>query len=747
MKPGNILLKPDGAIKVLDFGLAKMGGPASAASAGMSPDNSPTLTLAATQMGVILGTAAYMAPEQAKGKEVDKRADIWAFGVVLYELSTGRRPFHGDDMSDVLASVLKEQPSYEPLPRELRRLVGKCLEKDPAKRLRDIGDAWDLLDDATPVVQQVAIPAKRSVVPWIAAGVMGVAALGAGYVAWQHSTEAAPQVVKLEFSPPAGGWFAVGSGTPAISPDGRKVAFRSQVSGKAMLWVRDLDSLNARMLPGTDNPGAPFWAPDSRQLGFAAGDRLMRIDVTGGPATTITAMPSPSRGGTWNRDGVIVFARSGNGLFRVSAAGGAAVPLLELDASRGEIEQRSPHFLPDGRHFLYTSRYDDASRSAVHVGDLQSNDNREVLQSEIGAVYVAPQEWAGKLGHLLFVRDGTLMAQPFDTDQLKTVGDAVPIAENVDIVSGNYGYFSASQNGALVYTIGGVGSQQQVTWYDHSGKVVGTVGKPMDVEVVRLSHDGKRVAVDRRDAVGSKRDIWLLDLVRGTEQRLTFMADNRFPVWSPDDTRVAFLRSDSSTGKALFKAADGSGGEEELADAGRRPTDWTTEGVVFDTANTTTKTAADLWLRRVPVTSDGAPALLRQTEFGESRGRVSPDGHWLAYVSNESKRNEIVVTSFPSMKGRWQVSVDGGRLPVWSRNGRELFFASVDNSKMMAVDIQPGSQFQAGVPKALFNVRLGPISPDYDVDNQGRFLIATPVDQTAGVPMTVVLNWPALLKK
>ncbi len=512
LKPGNIMLKPDGSIKVLDFGLAKIAAPA---RTDVPVDESPTLTMGMTEVGMILGTAAYMAPEQAKGKEVDKRADIWAFGVVLYELVTGSRPFHGTDMSEILASVIKEQPSYEPVPYELRRLLKKCLEKDPAKRLRDIGDVWELLESAPAPVAAIAPVVKRQFAwPWMAATALAVAGLAT--LASTHYREEPPRLTKLQFLPPEKGTIIQANGPPAVSPDGRRVAFRAVAEGKAMLWVRDLDSLVTRVLPGTENGISPFWAPDSRNLGFFATNKLMKIDVTGGPAITITNVPG-IRGGTWNRDDVILFAPNAGAVMRVPAAGGTATPATELDASRKEISHRLPWFLPDGRHYLYTGVSSNPEQTAILVGDLESpKEHKLVVQAASNGQYVWP-------GYLLFVRDHTLMAQPFDASKLATTGDARPIAEQVD-VNGTYAYFAASQTGVLAYTSGGLGAGAvQISWHDRSGKVVGTVGKPVDVNNPRLSPDGKMVATDRLDAGSNTRDIWLHDLARGTEQRLTLL--------------------------------------------------------------------------------------------------------------------------------------------------------------------------------------------------------------------------------
>jgi eukaryotic-like serine/threonine-protein kinase len=741
LKPANIKVKSDGLVKVLDFGLAKMGGTSAAQS-----EESPTLSMAATQAGVILGTAAYMAPEQARGKPVDQRADIWAFGVVFHELLSGRKLFQGDDLTETLASVVKEKPDLSTVPPRVRRLLEACLQKDPKQRLQAIGDMRLLLQDdaAEGALQPVA--RSQNKLPWAIAVALAIAAGALGYLALRHSREEAPRLAKLYFAPPEKGSINETNGPAvAVSPDGRRVVFKAAVDGKNSLWVRDLDSLSLRMLAGTDNANLPFWSPDSRWIGFFAQGNLMKIDVAGGPTITICSADS-GRGGTWNENDVIVFAPKNTGaLFRVSAAGGTAAPLTELDTTRKEDAQRFPWFLPDGRHFLYLSRSGDADKTAVLIGDLESKDRKEIVKVASNAVYIST-------GYLLFARDRTLMAQSFDAAKLQTTGDPVPVAEQVDYRNGGfaYSYFSASQNGVLAYASGGYGGNLQITWFDRTGKSAGAVGKPVDVQWASLSPDGKFVVTDRASNAGSgDRDIWLYDLARGTEQRITFAGNNTFPIWSPDGARIAFLATREGSGKLLAKAANGTGTEETLEAATKAPMDWSRDGryLTSATLNGNPKTGNDIWMLPMKDSpGDRKPTPVFQTDFQESYNKISPDGRWLAYQSDESKRAEIYVVGFPGLNGKWQVSVDGGRIPVWSRDGKELYFLGANN-KLMAVEIKPGAQFQAGVPKPLFDVQLGPSSPNFDVSADGRFLIATPIEQAAAVPMTVVLNWQAGLKK
>jgi len=430
LKPANVKIKPDGSVKVLDFGLAKAGETQEVTA------DSPTM-MPGTQMGMILGTAGYMSPEQARGKEVDKRADIWAFGVVLYEMVTGNRLFEGETVSDTLAAVLKEAPDLtlaiaKLAPEKVRRLLRACLQKDPKQRLQAIGD-WKLLlaEDAPASSAAQPVP-RRSTTAWIVAAVFAVVALGLGVVAWRYYA-AEPQVLRVTLQTPEKAQFGSYADIPMISPDGRRVAFAVQVDGKTGLWLRDLDALTARLLPGTDGAYLPFWSPDSRWVAFFAGGKLKKIDVTGGPALTLCDVDG--RGGTWNKDDVIVYGVNPGGLFRVSAAGGAPTPLTAPDTAASELNHRAPWFLPDGRHFLYTARSGEAEKSRIYVDSIDdakpgSKTRREVLAAASNVVYVPRMR--GSQGYLLFVRENTLMAQPFDAAKARTTGDAVPVAEQVD---------------------------------------------------------------------------------------------------------------------------------------------------------------------------------------------------------------------------------------------------------------------------------------------------------------------------
>jgi len=545
--------------------------------------------------------------------------------------------------------------------------------------------------------------------------------------------------------------FPSGVYIPMISPDGRRVAFAAMIDGKTGLWLRDLDGLSARLLPGTDGASYPFWSPDSRWVAFFADGKLKKIDVNGGPALTLCDVPQGGRSGTWNKEDLIVYGLNGGGLFRVAAAGGIPKPLSELDLAATEVIHRFPSFLPDGRHFLYTARSNDPQKTRIYVDSIDakpgSKTRREVLAAASNVVYVP--RLRGSQGYLLFMRESTLMAQPFDGANARTTGDAVPVAEQVDYFQNvAQGQFSVSQNGILVYTSGASGGGiVQLTWLDRTGKPSGTVGSPGNIGWASLSPNGSTVAADRKDATGQY-DIWLHDLARGTASRFTFGPNNNTnPVWSPDGSRITFYSTGiaGAAGVPLQKAASGVGKEESLDNDLRIHvvTDWSRDGRYLIERVNDPKTGRDIWV--IPTFGDRKPFPYINTEFQEINAKLSSNDQFLAYVSDESNRNEVYVQTFPEHGGKWQVSTGGGNYPVWSWDGRELYFISAD-LKMMAVEVKgDGAKFEAGVPKALFDVRQ---SAQFDVSKDGRFLIHVPVDQAAtNVPLTVVVNWQAALKK
>jgi serine/threonine protein kinase len=765
LKPGNILVGKSG-VKILDFGLAKM-------ESAAKPDEA-TVTMPLTAVGTMVGTPQYMAPEQFEGKEADARSDIYAFGLVLYEMLSGKRPFTGATQASLIASILKDQPpplrELEPLVSPpLERVVRTCLEKDPDKRwqsARDVQRALELIS----VGQGQALPESQGMAlrhndqnqdkdkSWLWPAISAALAIALGVTTWMlWPKPAAPaRSVRFQLKLPDNVNF---SQFVSLSPDGHKVVFNA-TGDQGGLWIHDLETLEWQRLAGTEGSQSPFWSPDSRFLGFGIRNELKKIEVGGGPVQTLCSSKEPVGTGAWNRDGVIVFGtRFGSGpLHRVSSAGGVATDLTVVDSARGEVIHALPTFLPDGKHFLYL-RMGLPGITGVYAGSLDAKPAEQseqlILASGLGAPYVA--------GNLFFMRDGTLMAQPFDDVKLQLRGEPVPIAEHV-ATTGLTGTFSVSPSGILAYRAGAAPvARFQPTWFDRQGKVLGTVGeRGPDLGFV-LSPDGMSATV--RDAAPTQRgDIWRLDFTRGVRTRLTFrQSAGSTAVWSPEGSRIIFA-SGTNFDTLYEKASSGAGDEKELLKKPGQveyPTSWSRDGrfLLYET-ELTPKTGTDMWV--LPLEGDRKPVLMLGTEFNEGAGTFSPDMRWISYVSVESGRAEIYVRPFlagsngasgpsgPSLgEGKWQVSKDGGSGPPrWRADGKELIFSAL-NGSMMSVDVSAnGSAFQPGVPKQLFAAPEGH-GGDWDVTSDGkRFLMGiAPMQKVVDEPITVVLNWQAALKK
>jgi eukaryotic-like serine/threonine-protein kinase len=762
LKPGNIMVTKSGT-KLLDFGLAKL----KQEAAPSTPDSQlPTLKSAITGEGTILGTLQYMAPEQVEAKEVDSRTDIFAFGAVVYEMATGERAFQGKTSASVMAKILEAEPpsmaSLQPMtPPAFDRVVKKCLAKEPEKRWQAASDVCDELKWIAESGSQTGVPAPVAPtsksplgdarLAWFIAAVLFLAVLVFGSFAYFKRPPEQARAVRFTLFPPdkwswAGtGAVTTGASAPiAISPDGQGVAFVAlSAEGKALLWVRSLDTPTAQELPETEGASGPFWSPDSRSLGFFAGRKLKKIDVSGGPPITLCDAPD-NRGGTWNRDGVIVFAPTNtSALQKVSASGGMPTPATVL--AEGELGHIRPSFLPDGRHILYSTIAPRPGLGGpIYLGSLDSAERKVLLNAtSANAVYTQ--------GYLLFLRETTLIAQPFDARRLVLTGDSFPIAERIrtSVSTQPYGYFSASENGALAYQTGAETANSQLLWFDRTGKQIGPLGDPAAYRSVEFSPDGKRVSVSILDEAGKGEDIWLYDVARGLRTRFTFGPANAFAVWSPDGNRIVFASRRKGTFDMYQKNSNGAGSEETLLEDNldKYPDSWSPDGkfVLYESLGSSRSNE----LLVLPLTGDRKPFPLLQTQFGEANGQISPDGRWVAYRSNESGRNEIYVAPFPGPGGKWQISTAGGYFPRWRHDGSEIFYLTPDNRLMVASVNGKGPGIEVGAVKPLFPTRIvfaGGYQYDVSADGQ-RFLIDTAPEQATSSPITVVLNWTAGLKK
>jgi serine/threonine protein kinase/Tol biopolymer transport system component len=743
LKPANIKITREGKVKVLDFGLAKAVTPELAAG---NPASSSTLTMRATMAGTIMGTAAYMSPEQARGHNVDRRADIWAFGVIIYEMLTGRTLFEAPTVSDTLAAVLTRDPDVHAVPPRFRRMLRLCLARDVRLRLSHISAARVLIEEEP---APATVP-RRAWLPWTAVALLTCLSLALG-AAWFFRSAQQTPVVKFSLPPPARGSFA--SDPPVLSPDGRGLLFTATVNGTKQLWVRALDEAEPRLLAGTDDASLPFWAPDSRFAGFFALGKLKKIDVAGGPPQTICEAGAP-RGASWSRNNVILFTPNASApLIRVPAAGGSPSPAADLDTKDGEVSHRQPWFLPDGRHYLFLIRNTDPEKTGVYVGDLESKQRHRVLSGLTNAIYVPP-------GFLLFVREGILMAQPFDAGRFQTTGDAVPVADRVEFdLYYSLGLFSASQTGMLAYFTGA--AERQLTWLDRAGKPLGTVGQPGSTFTATISPDGGTIAYDRLDPKTGSYYIWLHDVAYTTDTRIS--SSGVYPIWSPDGSHILFTSGRFTTGlRSYQKPATVTGEEEPLLDTAvpMYVQDWSRDGRYMVFTAFDGKTGTDIWGLSVPAGSAAysdpgrKPFPFLQTVFREESPRLSPDGRWLAYTSDQSNTMQIYVDSFPDKRGAVQMSTSGGTLPLWSRDGNELFYRAADGM-WMGVDVKGGAKFEHGLPKPLFPVPdIMPRSPAtrgasrFDISRDGkRFLIPQPMAQSENQRLTVVTNWLAGVKK
>jgi serine/threonine protein kinase/dipeptidyl aminopeptidase/acylaminoacyl peptidase len=762
LKPANVKVSRDDAVKILDFGLAK-----AVAGEAIETDisTSPTLTHMATQAGFILGTAAYMSPEQAKGKPVDRRADIWAFGCVLYEMLTARMAFSGETVTDTLAAIVMKDPDWSQLPgvtpARVRVLLQRCLQKDSKQRLRDIGDARISLDEAisgaplesrTPSELGLTRTGRRQTILWSIACL--AVAVTVGLAAWylKPVTEGLPlsanaRVMRLSINPPEGGSFFFGDnlGGVSVSPDGKTAAFVATANGETALWVRPLDSADARMIRGTRGAFYPFWSPDSKSIGFFATNRLESVDLSGGIPFTICNI-NDGRGGAWTGDGHIIFGAVSTGLFRVSASGGTPSPLTTVDSAHGEQDYRWPQVLPDGK-LLFWVRSVQPEVTGIYAASLTRPSERvHLVTTDTGALYAPGND---DRDYLIWQREGQLGAQEFDPRTLKMIGEFRTISDQVGM-NETIGQMVAgvSGNGLLLYS--GANTIGQLTWFDRSGKRLGIVGDPGQDEVFSLSPDGRRIAVSRDKTGGT--DLWLLEAERGVASRFTARPGNSiWPVWSPDGRTIIFRQ-----GLNLFrKDVAGTVDEERLTESPnlQDPTDWSRDGRSLLFFEAAPNTGFDLWV--LPVTPDGKPQgkprVYLRTQFNEQYGRFSPEANprLVAYQSDESGQTEVYIDAFPEPQNKLRISTNGGRYPEWNPNGRELFYVSAD-LKLMVVNVNKnGNSIATSTPRELFTLSVFENGLDqYGVATDGQsFLVFALPERHASEPLTLVSNWPALFKE
>jgi Tol biopolymer transport system component len=752
LKPANVKITPDGKVKVLDFGLAKAWAGDREERSSSDLSHSPTLAHTGTQAGVILGTAAYMSPEQARGKKVDRRADVWALGVVLYEMLTGRKLFEGETVTDIIAAVVTREPDWTALPEEtpgrVRRLLLRCLRKDPRKRLPDAGTARLELTELLAGEPDVEVeetrpePDTRRATAWglgLAAATL-VAGVALGILLARPTPD--DRVYSFEVDPPAGTTFYLHSERPGVvrvSPDGRMLAFTAEADGQFQLYVRPLDTTVARALPGTEGAQYHFWSPDSRYLGFFAHGKIRKVQVAGGGGPPVALCDAPEvKGASWGSQGVIVFAPNFNSsIHRVSESGSEATAVTQLNSERKDDSHRHPRFLPDGRHFLYLSRGSGGSgNNAVVVASIDGGEERVLLNSPTAAEYAS--------GHLLFVRELTLMARPFDAERLEFTGEAFPLAEDIRLVAPAtaLSVFSASQTGVLAYMHGGFSFGLRLAWRDRDGKELGVLGDEAAYWDVRLSPAGDMALTT---VGGASADVWIYEIARNLRTRLTFTEGDEWAgAWSPDGKTVYFSSSRGSIYDLYRKAVGGAAPEELLyeSDNVKLPTSVSSDGRFLAFAQQTQDTSWDIWI--LPLDGESPPYPFLEQPFDEAVGVFSPDGRWIAYHSNESGRSEVYVRPFPGPGRQWQVSTDGGLWAHWRDDGNEIYYQATSGQVMAAPVERRGDGLAFGAPSSIFeldpqesNFRFSPTA-----DGE-RFLAIERVGTQAPQAHTIVVNWTA----
>jgi serine/threonine protein kinase len=747
LKPANVMITEGDKVKILDFGLAKA---LSDETQSINSSQSPTLTEAMTRPGVILGTAAYMSPEQAKGKAVDKRADIWAFGCILFECLTGKRAFEGETVTETLAAILRGEPDWQALPAatppHLCYVLRRCLEKDASRQFHDAADVRIELEEALAAPSELQSAAARPssrwslsrVVPWT------LVALLAGTVAFliqqQMRNGALTPKKPIRFSIALPKDLRL-SGSPALSPDGSRLAFVAQKGNTSQLYIRSLEQSEAFLLPGSEGvQGVPFFSPDGKWIAFVANREMKRVSLEGGSPQLFCQASFP--GGAWGSDGTIIYTPTySSGLWRIPSSGGAPEKLTEPDPSRGELGHWWPQLLSDGETVLFTDYSFPFERCCIAAYSLRTHRQKVLVEGAMFGRYLPT-------GHIVYARSDTLLAAPFDPKRTEVTGPPVPVLDDlaVDFPSGSASA-SISEEGTLAYIRASrVSGSSSLVRLDRRGNIKPITDIQRNYSTPKISPDGRRIAVTVSES-GRAPDIWTYDLERGTSTRVTFgAATEDTPIWTRDGGRLIF-QSEKPQFDLHWKAADGTGPEEPLLTSpfDKRPGTISPDGKFLIYSEDNPKTAEDLWV--LPLADEHKPRLWLQTLFNETNPSLSPDGRWLAYVSDESRRNEVYVQPFPDHGERIQVSVEGGTMPVWAPNGRELFYYA--GGRLMAVPVTAGQRLKVGKPTTLFDFEDKDMPLQYcDISPDGTWFVGVQRSPRAHpVEVEVVLNWFEELKR
>jgi Tol biopolymer transport system component/predicted Ser/Thr protein kinase len=765
LKPGNVMLTKSG-VKILDFGLAKAVAP-NAARSGVSLTALPTQQARAelTAEGAILGTLQYMAPEQLEGGEADGRTDIFAFGCVLYEMATGKKAFSGKSQASLISSIMGSEPpsvsTVAPMtPPAFDRVVRTCLAKDPDDRwqtARDVGlQLQGIQQDRSATIAPVAAPRRRMPAVALALALAAVSLLvGAlvGRAVRSKMSVSSPRLVRSSVLPPPGTMFRFLDANTglAVSPDGRRIAFTARdADDRSLLWVRDLDSLDPYVIPGTEEASSPFWSPDGKRLGFFSYGALKVVEASpSAPPPTSLAQVVEGRGGSWGPDGTIVFSSggptggpAGQPLRKVSSSGGT---VSEATITRGSESHRWPSFLPDGRHFLYQIRFGTPGKNAIFAGSLDSKDRRDILAVDTDAEYGA--------GYLLFRRNDRLVAAPFDPERLQIRGDPVELVKGIEYFPPTSKTIFSVGADVLAYSPRSDARLARLVWFDRGGRELAQVGPPGIYTGPRLSPDGRKLAVSVIEQLAVPPDVWVFDTSLGTSVRSTEKpGPDLNPIFAPDGARIFFAGARGAGVWGIFEAPTSGTGETKAvldSKAASIPTDISSDGRFLLYRELSHERRGDL--KVFPLTGERRPFTFLASPFDEDSATISPDGHWVAYVSDETGRKEVYVATFPQPTRRYRVSTQGGTQPRWSRNGRELFFVTGSRTLTSAPFDSRSSDIPAGPARRLFDVAMhrmfsSNVPYRYDVAPDGRFLIA--IRTTEEPPaLTLVTNWRAMLEK